>query len=104
MNTRTLETLAADLAAGRTTSRALVDDCLAKIDDMEGQGAVTFLHVDRTGAQSAADAMDRLRAARAITSRFAGIPISVKDLFDVQGQVTRAGSKALHGPPADRDA
>ncbi len=36
---------------------------------------------------------------------FAGIPISVKDLFDLAGDVTRAGSKALaDATPADRDA
>ena len=39
--------------------------------------------------------MDVLRAANAAPSRFAGIPISIKDLFDVQGQITRAGSKVL---------
>ncbi len=49
--------------------------------------------------------MDRLRAVNAAPSRFAGIPISVKDLFDVQGEVTRAGSRALaDAPPAARDA
>ena len=30
-------------------------------------------------------------------SPLAGLPISIKDLFDVRGQVTRAGSKALDG-------
>jgi len=36
-----------------------------------------------------------LRKANAAPSRFAGIPVSVKDLFDIKGQVTRAGSRAL---------
>jgi aspartyl-tRNA(Asn)/glutamyl-tRNA(Gln) amidotransferase subunit A len=103
-STLTLEGLAAALAARRTTSRALVEDCLAKIDEAAGQGAVAFVHVDREGARRAADAMDTLRAANAAPSRFAGIPISIKDLFDVQGQVTRAGSKVLDGAPAQADA
>jgi aspartyl-tRNA(Asn)/glutamyl-tRNA(Gln) amidotransferase subunit A len=48
--------------------------------------------------------MDALRQAGAEPSAYAGIPVSVKDLFDVRGQVTRAGSRVLDGPPAERDA
>ena len=46
----TLATLAADLAAGRTTARKLVDDCLTKIADKAGEGARVFMHVDAEGA------------------------------------------------------
>ncbi|MCD0419233.1 amidase [Rubrivivax sp. JA1024] len=101
----TLAVLAADLEAGRTTARKLVEDCLARIDDPAGEGARAFIHVDRDAALQAADAMDRLRAANAAPSPFAGIPISIKDLFDIKGQVTRAGSRALDdNPPAEADA
>ena len=49
--------------------------------------------------------MDHLRKAKAAPSRFAGIPVSIKDLFDIKGQVTRAGSRALDdSPPAQTDA
>jgi aspartyl-tRNA(Asn)/glutamyl-tRNA(Gln) amidotransferase subunit A len=49
--------------------------------------------------------MDRLREVKAAPSRFAGIPVSIKDLFDIRGQVTRAGSRALDdSPPAEADA
>ena len=49
--------------------------------------------------------MDRLRKANAAPSRFAGIPVSIKDLFDIKGQVTRAGSRALEdSAPAEADA
>jgi aspartyl-tRNA(Asn)/glutamyl-tRNA(Gln) amidotransferase subunit A len=49
--------------------------------------------------------MDRLRQINAAPSPFAGIPVSVKDLFDIKGQVTRAGSRALEdSAPADADA
>lgn len=94
-NQPTLATLAADLASGRTTSRLLVEACLAKIADLSGEGARAFVHVDAEGARAAADAMDYLRKANAAPSRYAGIPISVKDLFDIAGQQTRAGSRAL---------
>jgi aspartyl-tRNA(Asn)/glutamyl-tRNA(Gln) amidotransferase subunit A len=104
-DTPTLASLAADLDAGRTTARALVDACLAKIADKDGEGARAFLHVDAEAAIEAAEAMDRLREVRAGPSPFAGIPISIKDLFDINGQVTRAGSRALEdSPPAAADA
>jgi aspartyl-tRNA(Asn)/glutamyl-tRNA(Gln) amidotransferase subunit A len=101
----TLGSLAADLDAGRTTARALVDACLAKIADPQGEGACAFIHVDAEAAIEAAEAMDRLREVNAAPSPFAGIPISIKDLFDIKGQVTRAGSRALEdSAPAAADA
>jgi aspartyl-tRNA(Asn)/glutamyl-tRNA(Gln) amidotransferase subunit A len=96
---------AADLASGRTTSAALVEECLARIGDEAGQGRRTFIHVDKEGARAAAQAMDRRRARGSPPSPFAGIPISIKDLFDVTGQVTTAGSRVLGtSEPAPRDA
>jgi len=105
-NAPTLASLAADLDAGRTTARALVDACLAKIADKDGEGARAFIHVDAEAAIEAAEAMDRLREVRAAPSPFAGIPVSIKDLFDIKGQVTRAGSRALEedSAPATADA
>src|SRR5215472_13588166 len=101
----TLAALADDLEAGRTTARKLVEECLARIADPAGEGQRTFIHVDKDAALEAADAMDRLRRAHAVPSRFAGIPVSIKDLFDIKGQVTRAGSRALEdSAPAEADA
>src|SRR5262249_38835007 len=83
----------------------LVEECLARSADPTGEGQRTFSHVDKDAALEAADAMDRLRKAGAAPSRFAGIPVSIKDLFDIRGQVTRAGSRALEdSAPAERDA
>src|SRR5260221_1030863 len=104
-NTPTLASLADDLENGRTRARKLVDECLARIADTSGEGARAFLHVDAEAASEAAEAMDRLREVKAAPSPFAGIPISIKDLFDIKGQVTRAGSRALDdSPPAEADA
>ncbi len=101
----TIASLADDLEAGRTSARKLVEECLARIADPNGEGQRTFIHVDKDAALAAADAMDGLRRAKAEPSRFAGIPISIKDLFDIRGQVTRAGSRALEdSAPADADA
>src|SRR5229473_6225004 len=104
-NTPTLASLAADLDNGRTSARKLVDECLARIADTTGEGVRAFIHVDAEAAIEAAEAMDRLREVKAAPSPFAGIPVSIKDLFDINGQVTRAGSRALDdSPPAEADA
>jgi aspartyl-tRNA(Asn)/glutamyl-tRNA(Gln) amidotransferase subunit A len=104
-NTPTLASLADDLENGRTGARKLVDECLARIADSSGEGARTFLHVDAEAAIEAAEAMDRLREVKAAPSPFAGIPVSIKDLFDIKGQVTRAGSRVLEdSAPAEADA
>ena len=104
-NFPTLVSLADDLDAGRTTARGLVEECLARIADPSGEGPRTFLHVDKEASLKAAEAMDGLRKAGGAPSRLAGIPVSVKDLFDIKGQVTRAGSRALEdSPPAEADA
>jgi aspartyl-tRNA(Asn)/glutamyl-tRNA(Gln) amidotransferase subunit A len=104
-NTPTLATLADDLEGGRTSARKLVDECLAGIADASGEGMRTFIHVDAEAAIEVAEAMDRLREVKAAPSRYAGIPVSIKDLFDIKGQVTRAGSRALEdSAPAEADA
>jgi aspartyl-tRNA(Asn)/glutamyl-tRNA(Gln) amidotransferase subunit A len=101
----TIASLADDLEVGRTSARRLVEECLARIADPNGEGQRTFIHVDKDAALDAADAMDGLRRAKAAPSRFAGIPISIKDLFDIKGQVSRAGSRALEdSAPAEADA
>ena len=101
----TLSSLASGLQAGSVTSRALVEECLDRIADPAGEGRRTFVEVDESGARSAASRIDAIRKSGEPLSRFAGIPISVKDLFDVRGQVTRAGSRILgDAPPAPTDA
>ena len=101
----TVLSLAADLAAGRTTSRALVEQALAAIADPAGEGARAFLEVDAESARRAADAQDQLRKAGYTLSPLAGLLVSIKDLFDIRGQRTRAGSTVLNDrPPAASDA
>jgi aspartyl-tRNA(Asn)/glutamyl-tRNA(Gln) amidotransferase subunit A len=90
-----LHGLAADLASGVTSARALVEECLDRIADPEGEGGRAFIKVNAHAALAQADAMDVLRAAGRAPSAFAGIPISVKDLFDLEGEPTPAGSVVL---------
>src|SRR5713101_6947726 len=101
----TLAELTAALRDGRTSSRALVDAALARIADPAGEGRRAFLRVYAEQARAAAEAQDRLRKAGIAGGPLAGIPISIKDLFDVAGEPTTAGSTALRdAPPAPRDA
>ncbi len=94
---QTIETQADALRSGHVTARALVEECLARIADRAGEGARVFVTVYAEQARAMADAMDLLRRVDRAPSHYAGIPISLKDLFDVAGEVTRAGSRALHG-------
>ena len=96
----TVEALRRDLDAGRTSSRELVEQALARIADPAGEGTRAFLKVCADPARADADHADRLRKAGVRRSAVDGLPVSVKDLFDVAGQVTRAGSKILAGAPA----
>jgi aspartyl-tRNA(Asn)/glutamyl-tRNA(Gln) amidotransferase subunit A len=91
--------LAAALRAGTITSRALVEEALGNIADR-----ATYIAL-APDARAVADAQDKLRAAGYAVSPLAGLPVSIKELFDVAGERTLAGSKALdHAPPATRDA
>lgn len=98
-------TLAGERAARKTTSQALIEDALMRIAVPSGEGARVFLRTHRESALAEAQASDALRAHGIVPSPLAGIPVSVKDLFDVFGDITRAGSKALAGvAPAKADA
>jgi aspartyl-tRNA(Asn)/glutamyl-tRNA(Gln) amidotransferase subunit A len=98
-------TLADELAARKTTSQALVEDALMRIAVPSGEGERVFLRTHRESALAEAKASDTLRAHGIVPSPLAGIPVSVKDLFDVAGDITRAGSKALaDSAPAKSDA
>ena len=91
----TVAQLGADLAAGRTSSRELVEQALARIAEPGGEGSRAFLKVHAESARAEADAADRLRKAGVRRSAVDGLPVSLKDLFDVAGDVTRAGSRVF---------
>ena len=101
----TIIALARELEAGRSTAEGLASQCLDRIADPAGEGARAFLHVDPPKTLDLARMSDRLRGHGAAPGPLAGIPVSLKDLFDVAGEVTRAGSTILAGArPAGRDA
>jgi aspartyl-tRNA(Asn)/glutamyl-tRNA(Gln) amidotransferase subunit A len=96
---RRIDELAQALANGTTTSRLLIEDSLARIGDPDGEGARAFIKVQADQARAMADAADTLRRHGRAPGRYAGIPIALKDLFDVAGEPTPAGSVVLADAP-----
>src|SRR5256885_13944533 len=82
-----------DLAAGRTTSREIVEQALAKISAPYGEGARSFIKVYGDTARAEADYADKLRKSGVRRSPIDGLPDSLKDLFDVAGGGTPARSE-----------
>ena len=98
--TLTIVELSELLASGKITSRELVRQALAAIKDPQGEGSRTFLSVHESEALAAADQVDLRRRDGAKLPTLAGIPISIKDLFDEAGVTTLGGSRVLVGTPA----
>jgi len=98
--TMSIDDLSHLLASGKITSRQLVDQALAAIKDTQGEGSRTFLQVHEGEALAAADQVDARQRGGAKLHALAGIPISIKDLYDEAGVTTLAGSKLLVGAPA----
>src|SRR5690606_2159705 len=95
-----LLSLQAQLDRGETSALALTQAALSRIQASDGEGARTFTRVYTEQALAAARASDLLRAAGLSRSPIDGLPISVKDLFDVAGDTTLAGSVVLKDSPA----
>ena len=105
MMMQTIEAAAEALASGKTTASALAEASLARIEDPAGEGRRAFIAVDAAAVRAAAAAMDQLRGAGHAPTRYAGIPIAIKDLAarddDLwpNAEVSRA-RKALEGARA----
>src|SRR5262245_66525918 len=87
-------------------SRDRLEQALDRIADPAGEGTRACLTVYAEAARAAADAADARRRAGITLGPLDGAIVSLKDLFDVAGEVTRAGSKVLaeEGAPAAADA
>ncbi|XAH24101.1 AtzE family amidohydrolase [Xylophilus sp. GW821-FHT01B05] len=82
----------AAVARGDCSARAWLEQCIARIEATDGQvNAFTGRTLER--ARREADAIDARRARGEALPPLAGLPYAVKNLFDVQGEVTLAGSK-----------
>lgn len=100
-----LNTLQERLRSGKAHAEGLAEEALARAAAPEGEGARVFTALYGKKARAMAHASDTLRKAGVVRSPLEGVPISIKDLFDVAGETTRAGSVALDDAPAAmRDA
>ena len=92
-----LTTLQTALTEGRTTPTAIAADCIAKANGNASHN--TYIHFD-------ADELAREAAALKPGGPLYGVPISVKDLFDMAGTRTTAGSRFYEqlNPPATTDS
>lgn len=100
MHAQSITSLKSGLSNGSLTSRQLVEDALAAINNPNGEGKPSFIKVHAEKALQSADAIDAQRKQGLAVPSLAGIPISVKDLFDEAGETTLGGSIVLVGQPA----
>jgi aspartyl-tRNA(Asn)/glutamyl-tRNA(Gln) amidotransferase subunit A len=88
---------------GRLTSVALVEACLERIAATE-PGVQAWVVVDAAGARRAAARLDATRPRAGSPGPLHGVPVGVKDIFDVAGLPTRAGARVFAERHPDRDA
>ncbi len=96
--------IAADVASGRISAQAVVADTLERIA-REDPALNAFTVVLAEQALADARVLDVRLASGEPAPPLAGVPFAVKNLFDIEGVTTLAGSKVLAGrPAATRDA
>lgn len=92
METETLGAAMAALRAGTTTSVELVERSLTRAAARAELNAIA--HLDADGARALAEERDRQLASGEIVGPLHGLPVTVKDLFVVEGFTMRAGTRA----------
>jgi aspartyl-tRNA(Asn)/glutamyl-tRNA(Gln) amidotransferase subunit A len=96
--------IAAAITSGSVTARAVTEAALARIEALNPT-VNAFTDVTAERALAKADAVDARRTAGETLGPLAGVPFAVKNLFDIAGLPTRAGSKInRERAPASRDA
>ncbi len=96
--------IASEVASGKKSAAAVVEETLARIAELNPKvNAFTAITPERALAK--ARQVDAAREGGQKLGPLAGVPFAVKDLFDVKGIATLAGSKINQDlPPATRDA
>jgi amidase len=102
----TVADLQAHMAAGRHSARAITQAYLARIAQLDHAGpSVRSVIEVNPDALAMADAMDAERRAGKVRGPLHGVPVLLKDNVDTGDRMlTTAGSLALAGAPAPRDA
>ena len=98
-----VHTLAADIAARRLSPVDLVDEFLTRIERLEPR-LHAFVSVNAANARLAAEAADKaIRSGHAV-GPLHGIPIAIKDLVEIEGEVAMGGTAAWRNRIAPRTA
>ncbi|HKU96335.1 MAG TPA: amidase [Vineibacter sp.] len=98
-----LTTIAAAIADGRTTSVAVTEACLARIEAWQPR-INAFIRLDRDQALASARERDRERDAGRLRGRLHGVPLAHKDMFYRAGRISTGGSAIRRDWVADRTA
>jgi len=100
----TVSQLQLDMKSGQHTARSITELYLKRIEEVDLDGLNSVIEVNPE-ALKIADQLDDERASGNIRGSLHGIPVLIKDNIDTgDGMMTTAGSLALEGPPAAKDA
>ena len=100
---QTIAGIGESLRAGNTTCLAILESCLAQVDEWEPR-VHAWVVLDREGAIERAHQLDDELKNGNDRGPLHGIPIGIKDIIDVEGLPTASGSKRWAGELADKDA
>jgi aspartyl-tRNA(Asn)/glutamyl-tRNA(Gln) amidotransferase subunit A len=91
---------AAGIRGGEVSSLALTEACLERVARLE-PALAAWAHVDAAGARAAARERDAEARAGRVRGPLHGVPVGIKDIFDVAGMPTTAGARPFaHTHPA----
>lgn len=93
----------ARVVTGQSSSVAALHTAHALVQDPFGEGERAFIGGVSAAAWQQAEEVDHLLS-RGIAGPLCGVPLAVKDVFDVAGEVTRAGARVLPDTPAAQDS
>lgn len=104
LHTLTVTELAARIRAGELSPVAVVEACLARIQDVE-RAVKAWVYIDDSRALETARLLESEARAGRIRGPLHGIPVGLKDIYDAAGMVTTsgAGGFAHEQPTADAD-
>ncbi len=95
--------ISAGVRAGTLSAVDIVDECLRRIDMLDGD-IRAWAELDREGARLTARQRYEASKHGAVSGALFGVPVGVKDIFDVGGLPTRAGAAPFFHYTADRDS
>jgi aspartyl-tRNA(Asn)/glutamyl-tRNA(Gln) amidotransferase subunit A len=88
---------------GACSAVALVEACLARVRALEPE-VLAWAHLDADGALAAAREREAEARAGRLRGPLHGVPVGIKDIFDVAGMPTTAGARAFAHTQPSRDS